>query len=108
MNKFFYNKIITRNQVIVLNKKHENVEAFRNYLSDRVLKLKPDEGTRNTIYLDYLTIIYKFCLSKLFSAEKISTLLSIGIYIFNESLEKKLPMMESYQLLKSFVDLHDS
>jgi len=105
--KFFYNKIITRAQAIALSKHANDPASFRDFVSTKILSEGDDDPERKTIYVDYFINTYKFCCQHHFSAEKVSTLMSIAVYIFNESIEKKLRFSESFELFKSLLSLHE-
>jgi len=105
--KFFYNKIITRAQAIALSKKAKDPASFEQFVSKSILPEGDDDPERKVIYVDYFINTYKFCLQHHFSAEKVSTLMSIAIYIFTESIEKKLRFSESFELFKSLLSLHE-
>jgi len=91
---------------LILSQKEKDPAAFRNYIAESIMKLKPDDHKRNEIKIDYFVLIYKFCSDRQFSMEQRSTLLSIGIYIYLESLEKKYPSIESYEMLVDILKKH--
>lgn len=103
----FYNTRLTRKHALQLNELIQNKTEFCNYCSE-AFKLDHYEPVRREIYLDFLYNLYKYCYDLSFSAEKLSTALSIAIYVFNESLEKKMGSTDSYELLEKILKRHIS
>ena len=104
--KPFYNTLVTRTDVLILSERENSIEKFREYISKNIMKLDAEEKKRNEIQIDFLTSVHRFSLKRQFSIEQRSTLLSIALYIYYESLEKKIPSIESHEMLDNILKNH--
>ena len=107
VGKCFHDTYLKRKHVLQLNEKLSDPAAF-NELITSLLHLEVHEVKRREIYLDFLQNMYRYCHGLGFSAEKQSTAMSIAIFIFTESLEKKMTSTDSYDLLEKIFSRHIS
>lgn len=69
-------------------------------LLSRFLAIDQDEGMRTEIMADMYYHLYAFCMSKGFTAEKASTLLSIAKTVLEAVVAERLPMEDAYNRYK--------
>eukprot|EP00927_Polykrikos_kofoidii_P040850 TRINITY_DN34846_c0_g1_i1.p1 TRINITY_DN34846_c0_g1~~TRINITY_DN34846_c0_g1_i1.p1 ORF type:complete len:296 (+),score=72.14 TRINITY_DN34846_c0_g1_i1:149-1036(+) len=75
-------------------------------LLQKCLDIDQPEGFRTEALCDLHYHNYAFCVSRSFSAEKISTFLSILKRVLEEAVERKLPVEEAFDVFKDWLLKH--
>ena len=102
----FYDSWIRRDEAIYLVQSQKDPQKLKQFFAK---KLENNEDIENDefrlqINIDFNLEILRFCLQSDFSAEQISTFLSILNSVFRESLKKKMTTDHSYETLEKMVD----
>jgi hypothetical protein len=102
----FYDSWIKRDDAIYLMKNKGNSKNLSEFFRN---KLAHDEDIENDefrmqIHIDFNLEVLRFCLNNQFSAEQISTFISIINFVFRDSLKKKHTTDYSYEKLENIID----
>lgn len=101
----FYDTIVKRLDSQTLIKNYDSISTLKQILA-RVLKLEGMDEFRKEIIFDYNIYNLRFCQEKNFSAEQVSTYMSIINFILVNSLKRKLSQNDSYEILEKLVSRH--
>lgn len=109
-SSFFYNTTFSREKVLILIEKADDLADFRSYISTNINKVNKSDPKfnefREEIYLDMMGNVYKLGLKLKFCIEKFSTLFSIIHFVFNENLDQKMSAHDGYEMLKKILLRH--
>lgn len=86
-------------------KNYNSISELKKILA-KVLKLENMDEFRKEIIFDYNIYNLRFCQEKSFSAEQVSTYMSIINFILTNSLKRKLSQNDSYEILEKLVSRH--